>query len=100
MEITRSKMGTAVSQCKYVLNLLNEIGMLGCKPVDTPMNYTTKLGTNKGNALVDRERYQRLMGKLIYLSHRRLAKTFRFSTLPTSRISLLSKLIFNPEKPH
>ena len=37
MEIARSKMGTAVSQCKYVLNLLNEIGMLGCKPVDTHM---------------------------------------------------------------
>ncbi|RVW54646.1 Retrovirus-related Pol polyprotein from transposon TNT 1-94 [Vitis vinifera] len=38
MEIARSKKGIAVSQRKYVLDLLNETGMLGCKPAETPMD--------------------------------------------------------------
>ena len=64
-------MGIAVSQHKYVLDLLKETRMLGCKPTNTPMNYTTKLGTVKGSALVDKGRYQRLVGKLISLTHTR-----------------------------
>ena len=43
MEIARSKMGIAISQHKYVLDLLKQTMMLGCKPIDTPMDYTTKL---------------------------------------------------------
>ncbi|RVW61349.1 Retrovirus-related Pol polyprotein from transposon RE1 [Vitis vinifera] len=39
MEIARSKKGIAVSQRKYVLDLLNETGMLGCKPAETPYGY-------------------------------------------------------------
>ena len=60
-------MGIAVSQHKYALDLLKETRMLGCKPTNTPMNYTTKLGS----ALVDKGRYQRLVGKLISLTHTR-----------------------------
>ena len=63
------KMGITVSQLKYVLDLLKDTRMLGCKFVDTPMDYTIKLGTVKGSALVDKGRYQRLVGKLIYFSH-------------------------------
>ncbi|RVW40691.1 Retrovirus-related Pol polyprotein from transposon TNT 1-94 [Vitis vinifera] len=43
MEIARSKKGIVVSQRKYVLDLLNETGMLGCKPAETPMDTTVKL---------------------------------------------------------
>ncbi|RVX04977.1 Retrovirus-related Pol polyprotein from transposon TNT 1-94 [Vitis vinifera] len=71
MEIARSKKGIAVSQRKYVLDLLNETGMLGCKPTETPMDTTVKLEESDGSAPVDKRRYQRLMGKLIYLSHTR-----------------------------
>ncbi|RVW43051.1 Retrovirus-related Pol polyprotein from transposon RE1 [Vitis vinifera] len=71
MEIARSKKGIAVSQRKYVLDLLNETGMLGCKPAETPMDTTVKLEESDGSAPVDKGRYQRLVGKLIYLSHTR-----------------------------
>ena len=37
MEIARSKKGISVSQRKYILDLLTEIGMLGCKPSETPI---------------------------------------------------------------
>lgn len=43
--------------------------MLGCKPVDTPMNPNIKIGMRKDNPLIDKRRYQRLVGKLINLSH-------------------------------
>nr|CAN65095.1 hypothetical protein VITISV_011639 [Vitis vinifera] len=79
MEIARSKKGIAVSQCKYVLDLLNETGMLGCKPAETPMNTTVKLEESDGSAPVDEGRYQRLVGKLIYLSHTRLDIGFSVS---------------------
>lgn len=37
MEVARSKRGIYVSQRKYVLDLLSETGMLGCRPVETPI---------------------------------------------------------------
>ena len=69
MEVARSKKGIFVSQHKYVLDLLKETSMLGCKPADTPMDSTNKIRTEKNHALVDRGRYQRLVRRLIYLSH-------------------------------
>lgn len=69
MEVARSKKGISVSQRKYVTDLLKETGMLGCKPSDTPIE-SGKKTSNVGEP-VDRERYQRLVGKLIYLSHTR-----------------------------
>ena len=44
MEIERNKKGISITQRKYVLDLLMETRMLGCKPVDTPMDSTIKIG--------------------------------------------------------
>ncbi|RVW32477.1 Retrovirus-related Pol polyprotein from transposon RE1 [Vitis vinifera] len=71
MEVARSRKGIVVSQRKYILDLLKETGMLGCKPIDTPMDSQKKLGIEKESTPVDRGRYQRLVGRLIYLSHTR-----------------------------
>ncbi|RVW98278.1 Retrovirus-related Pol polyprotein from transposon TNT 1-94 [Vitis vinifera] len=38
MEVDKTKEGIVVTQTKYVLDLLQETGMLGCKPVDTLMD--------------------------------------------------------------
>lgn len=43
IEVARSQSGIYLSQRKSVLDLLNETGMLGYKPVDTPMDQHTKL---------------------------------------------------------
>ncbi|KAK2972599.1 hypothetical protein RJ640_007068 [Escallonia rubra] len=52
MEVARSNKGISISQRKYTLDLLKETGMIGCKPVDTPMDPTYWAGsiTNRRSA--------------------------------------------------
>ena len=66
--------------------------MLGCKPTNTPMDYTTKIETIEGSAPIDRGRFQKLMGKLIYLSHTRPKIAFS--------INVVSQFMNNPIKEH
>ncbi|KAJ7954112.1 Retrovirus-related Pol polyprotein from transposon TNT 1-94 [Quillaja saponaria] len=70
IEVAHSEKGIFLSQRKYVLDLLEETGMLGCRPAHTPIEANHKLQSDDGEC-VDRERYQRLVGKLLYLSHTR-----------------------------
>ncbi|XP_043689440.1 uncharacterized mitochondrial protein AtMg00810-like [Telopea speciosissima] len=55
---------------KYTLDLISETGMLGCKPTDTPLEANAHLKSTDGEQ-VDKGRFQRLVGRLIYLSHTR-----------------------------
>ena len=45
--------------------------MLGCKPVDTPMDPARKGGGEEESPPTNKDRYQSLVGKLIYLTHTR-----------------------------
>ncbi|KAM2879538.1 hypothetical protein FF1_015021 [Malus domestica] len=71
VEVARSSKGIFLSQRKYVLDLLKETGMLGCKPVDTPIVEKHHLHLDPDQKTVDKGRYQRLVGRLIYLAHTR-----------------------------
>uniref|UniRef100_A0A2N9FX30 Reverse transcriptase Ty1/copia-type domain-containing protein n=1 Tax=Fagus sylvatica TaxID=28930 RepID=A0A2N9FX30_FAGSY len=72
IEVARSRHGIFLSQRKYVLDLLTEIGMLACQPIDTPIEQNHKLGDDHVDQVpTNKERYQRLVGRLIYLSHTR-----------------------------
>ncbi|XP_072056225.1 uncharacterized mitochondrial protein AtMg00810-like [Arachis hypogaea] len=71
IEVLRSNKEIFISQRKYILDLLAETGMVDCKPADTPMQVNHGLRLEEDSKLVDKERYQRLVGKLIYLSHTR-----------------------------
>ena len=42
IEVERSRKGLSLSQRKYVLDLLKETGMIGCKPASTPMEHNLK----------------------------------------------------------
>lgn len=68
IEVVRSDKGIFISQRKYILDLLEETGMLGCRPADSPIEVNHHLCSGVGNS-VEEERYQRLVGRLIYLSH-------------------------------
>ena len=63
-----------LSQRKYCLELLKEFGLLGCKPVSTPIepNYVIPfIPTNEDPLHENITGYQKLLGKLIYLTHTR-----------------------------
>ena len=49
-----------MSQRKYTLDLFRETGMLGCKPIDAPMDLASKVEMEEKRSLVDKGRYQRL----------------------------------------
>src|SRR4051812_12485303 len=70
IEIARSPRGIVLSQRKYVLDLLSETGMLGCKVPSTPVEQNHKLSAEGGDP-VDMEQYQRFVGRLLYLCHTR-----------------------------
>ena len=57
-----------ISQRKYTFDILADIGMLDCKPVNTPMDPNVKLAPGQGKLLRDPRRYRRLVGKLKYLT--------------------------------
>jgi hypothetical protein len=68
IEVSRGTKGIFLTQRKYVLDLLKETRMHGSKIAATPIDQNHRLSSDAGNP-VDRERYQRLVGRLIYLSH-------------------------------
>jgi hypothetical protein len=39
IEVARSSKGIALSQRKYTLDLLSDVGMLGCKAAPTPIDH-------------------------------------------------------------
>jgi hypothetical protein len=43
--------------------------MSGCSPADTPIDPNQELGDDKEGDLLNTTRYQKLVGKLFYLSH-------------------------------
>ena len=92
MEIARSKKGIFISQRKYTLDLLQETGKLGCKPATTPLDRNWKLKITDDDPLVERERYQRLVGKLIYLSLTRPDIAYS--------VSVVSQFMHSPRKKH
>lgn len=79
MEIARSKKGISVFQRKYVLDLLNETDMLESRPSDTPIEGGKKAEDN--GKPFEKDNYQRLIERLISLSHTRRNVAFAVSMI-------------------
>ncbi|XP_047952651.1 uncharacterized mitochondrial protein AtMg00810-like [Salvia hispanica] len=92
IEVLRSKRGIFMNQGKYILDLLAEAGMVECKPADTPIVQNHGQQIREGAKLTDRGRYQRLVGKLIYLSHTRPDISYV--------VGVVSQFMHSPQEDH
>ena len=92
IEIHRSEDGFFLSQKKYTHDILQEHGMLKSRPLQLPMDCHLKLTPEKGDPLPDPSIYQRLIGKLIYLTITRPDITFT--------VQLLAQFMHSPTTVH
>nr|CAN63629.1 hypothetical protein VITISV_018697 [Vitis vinifera] len=76
---------------KYFLGI-EEIGMSGCQPVNTPIEEGLKLCVEPNQVLIDKGRYQRLVGRLMYLAHTRPDLAYA--------LSVVSQYMHNPGEQH
>jgi hypothetical protein len=74
------------------LNLLKEIGKIGCKPISTPIDGKNKLNIEDGEPLSNINQFQMLVGKLIYLTVTRPDISFS--------ISQISQFMYSPQTQH
>uniref|UniRef100_A0A803PC32 Reverse transcriptase Ty1/copia-type domain-containing protein n=1 Tax=Cannabis sativa TaxID=3483 RepID=A0A803PC32_CANSA len=84
IEISRSPQGIYISQRPFTLQLLNETGYLGSKPVSTPMEPNLKLSSTDGQLLSNPTTYRSLIGKLLYLTITRPDLSYAVNRLKTS----------------
>lgn len=71
IEVLDTKTGLCLTQKKYCLELLSDFGLLGCKPLSTPIEQNLSINTSeaeKDKPLLNITEYQKIMGKLIYLT--------------------------------
>lgn len=92
IEVDRSDKGFFLSQKKYTTDLVKEYGMTGARKLKLPLDTHHKLTADQGDPLQNVEEYQKLIGKLIYLTITRLDISYS--------VHLLSKFMQHPTTAH
>lgn len=91
IEIAGSPHGTLLNQRKYIIDILPDVGLLGCKPAPSPLPTGLKLSIDSGDTLPNPEQYRRLIGRLLYLNLTR--PDFSYA------VQHLSQFLSAPKKP-
>jgi hypothetical protein len=91
IEFSASKNRIFITQQKYALEIIEDAGLLGTAPADTPMDRGLKL-SNKSDLLKDPGHFRRMVGNLIYLTVSKSNITYA--------VHVLSRFIHQPRKLH
>lgn len=92
MEVNETSQGLFLNQKKYVLELLEETGMSKANPAKTPLEGNLKHSKDEGEPILERNSFQRLIGKLIYPAATRPNIIYV--------VNLLSQFMHCLQKPH
>ncbi|GJY83669.1 ribonuclease H-like domain-containing protein [Tanacetum coccineum] len=95
IKVLETDQGLCLSQRKYCLDLLSNFGLLACKPSATPLEQNlsiTNEPTYVAKVLDNVTEYQKLIGKLIYLTHTRLDISYS--------VHCLSQFMHKPLRSH
>uniref|UniRef100_A0A3Q7JV26 Reverse transcriptase Ty1/copia-type domain-containing protein n=1 Tax=Solanum lycopersicum TaxID=4081 RepID=A0A3Q7JV26_SOLLC len=106
LEIARSSTGISVCQRQFCLDLISDLGLTGSKPASTPLEanhkltsvlYDESVASSSGKPLNDEflkdpTSYQKLIGKLLYLTMTRPDISYA--------IQNLSQFMHSPKKSH
>jgi hypothetical protein len=92
LEIAKTADGISLCQRKCALNIFSDASQLAAKPSKFPMDSNAKFSTQEGDLLDDPKSYQRLIGRLLYLTITWLDSTYSVHTL--------SQFIQAPRKSH
>ena len=92
IEFSRSRKVIFMSQRKYALDILQDIGLIGARLEKFPMEQNLKLLLIEGEKLNDPRKYRRLIGRLIYLIVTRPDIVYS--------VRILSQFMHEPRKPH
>ncbi|KAD2804249.1 hypothetical protein E3N88_37626 [Mikania micrantha] len=92
IEVARTKDGIVLSQRKYTLDILRDMGLEGCRPSAFPMEQGLKLDKSEDDDRVDAGQYRRLVGRLLYLQATRPDIVYS--------VNLLSQFVADPRQPH
>ncbi|XP_048136588.1 uncharacterized mitochondrial protein AtMg00810-like [Rhodamnia argentea] len=92
IEVAYANGSIALSQRKYTLDILKEVGLHDAKPGDTPMDPGVRFDNEHGELLRDAEKYRRLVGKLNYLTITRPDISFA--------VSVVSQFMSSPRTTH
>ena len=70
IEVNKVNNGILLTQEKYANDVLRRVGMLNCKPVNTPLSTSEKLSADQGSPLgpSDATNYRSVIGALQYLT--------------------------------
>lgn len=84
--------GILITQRQYIKDMLREFVLEHCKPVATPMTEKLKLTPDMQAPPADPQLYQRMVGKLIFLTNTRLDIAYP--------VSVVSCFMAQPQEPH
>ena len=92
IEFARSNEGILMTQQKYILDLLEETKHTNCHINETPIKVNHKLTILEDDPKVEICSYQKLIGKLLYLSHTRPDICYS--------VNILSQFMYSPRNSH